>query len=543
MKSVFGWLARQGSLYILLVLAVAFASFALPLLRGGAQGGGMSIELMSPREISAKLARDKADALAAFEVKRESVRDYPAATVKAQLGRARAEHSEVSARLSLREGWFASVRPRAILERKKLELREAALRGEIGLLEAAGDKRALEADLRGAISPTASAVAAAGEKCDAANRAVRSFNSLNALDRSVGNVLHGEAERLTKTAYDACTEFSRQAKRRKEALQRIRELREKLAQAELAYANVGADAQRLLAQLRVDAVSRTLRGILFKAAILLTGIIATPFLIRLIFYFVLAPLAERRPAVRLRQSLDANAPLILAGPSATSAPVRLESGEELLVRQGYLQSTSSVGRKSTRAILDWRHPLSSLASGLVFLTCVEGDGETTTVSAIQDPFSEVTVLTLPAGAACVLQPRALAAVVEPAGQPVRITSHWRLGSLHAWLTLQLRYLMFHGPARLVIKGARGVRIERVERGRVFGQNQLVGFSPDLAYSVTRTETFWPYFLGLEQLLRDRIEAGEGVLILEEAPMAGRAGAHPRKGLEGAFDVMLKAVGL
>lgn len=144
---------------------------------------------------------------------------------------------------------------------------------------------------------------------------------------------------------------------------------------------------------------------------------------------------------------------------------------------------------------------------------------------------------------CVLQPRALAAVVQQAGSPIRITSHWRLGSLHAWLTLQLRYLMFHGPARLLIKGTRGVRLERVETGRVFGQEQLVGFSADLAYSVARTETFWPYFFGLEQLLKDKVESGGGLLIVEEAPLAGRAHGGPRKGLEGAADVMLKAVGL
>ena len=77
--------------------------------------------------------------------------------------------------------------------------------------------------------------------------------------------------------------------------------------------------------------------------------------------------------------------------------------------------------------------------------------------------------------------------------------------------MQLRYVVFHGPARLVVKGGRGVRVERAERGRIFGQDQLVGFSTDFAYSVTRTETFWPYFLGREQLLKDRVADGVGVL--------------------------------
>lgn len=46
-----------------------------------------------------------------------------------------------------------------------------------------------------------------------------------------------------------------------------------------------------------------------------------------------------------------------------------------------------------------------------------------------------------------------------------------------------------------------MRVERAERARVLGQDQVVRFSTDLAYSVTRTETFWPYFLGRDALQR------------------------------------------
>ena len=212
------------------------------------------------------------------------------------------------------------------------------------------------------------------------------------------------------------------------------------------------------------------------------------------------------------------------------------------MRQGYLQSTSTQGAKRTQALLDGRHPLSSLASGLSFLTRIVGEGETTTVSAVHDPLAEVAVLSLDKGDACVLHPRALVAVVQPADRPLRITSHWRLFSLHAWLTLQLRYLVFHGPCRLVLKGGRGIRVDGAESGRLFGPDQLVGFSLDLAYTVARTETFWPYFLGREALFKDRVDAGGGVLILEEAPMGGGRNG-PRKGLEGAFDVFLKAFGV
>jgi hypothetical protein len=126
---------------------------------------------------------------------------------------------------------------------------------------------------------------------------------------------------------------------------------------------------------------------------------------------------------------------------------------------------------------------------------------------------------------------------------MRITSHLRLFSLNAWLTMQLRFIVFHGPGCLVVRGGRGVRVEPAAAGRIFGQNQLVGFSADLAYSVTRTETFAPYLFGREQLFKDKVEQGAGILIIEEAPFAGRHGGEVRRGLEGAFDAGMKALGL
>jgi urease beta subunit len=132
-------------------------------------------------------------------------------------------------------------------------------------------------------------------------------------------------------------------------------------------------------------------------------------------------------------------------------------------------------------------------------------------------------------------------VVQPQGAPLQITSHWRIFSLPALLTWQWRYLAFHGPARLVVKGGRGVRIEPATRGRIVGEGQILGFSTDLAYAVIRSETFWPYFFGREALLKDRVEAGGGVLLIEEAPLAGKSGI--RRGIEGLADAALKLVGI
>jgi hypothetical protein len=40
----------------------------------------------------------------------------------------------------------------------------------------------------------------------------------------------------------------------------------------------------------------------------------------------------------------------------------------------------------------------------------------------------------------------LIGIILPQDQPVAISSHCRLVSLHAWLTLQLRFIVFGGPA-------------------------------------------------------------------------------------------------
>ena len=282
--------------------------------------------------------------------------------------------------------------------------------------------------------------------------------------------------------------------------------------------------------------------LLWPALWALVAIILTPFAIRTVFYWVLAPLAMLQRPIKL---LENAAPIPLpTDRSAVSKVISLRHGEELLVRQGFEQTVSLAGAKATQWLLDARHPLSSLVSGLYFLTRIRGTpGDTITVSATLDPFAEVALLTLPAGAAAVLQPRAIAGVVQPIATPLRITSHWRIGTLNAWLTWQLRFLVFHGPAEIILTGGRGVRIEPALAGRSIGQDQLIGFSAGIAYSTGRTETFVPYLFGREPLLKDRIAAGSGVLIAEEAPMAGRAKKGLRHGLEGAADAMLKVFGI
>ena len=229
--------------------------------------------------------------------------------------------------------------------------------------------------------------------------------------------------------------------------------------------------------------------------------------------------------------------------SAVSQPVVLEENQELLIQPEYLQSTSLQAKKKTQWLLNARIPFSSLLSGMFMLTRVGPAGaEPVVISATKDPLSEVGVIDLAEGAAFVCQPRSLAGVIQDRRHPIRITRHWRLGSLHAWLTLQLRFLVFHGPGQLVIKGCRGIRIESAGTGRLINQAATLGFSANLDYANTRCETFVSYWAGKEDLFNDLFTGGSGVYVYEEMPDLKRTTGVGRH-LEGFTDALLKIFGV
>ena len=147
--------------------------------------------------------------------------------------------------------------------------------------------------------------------------------------------------------------------------------------------------------------SNLLGAMKLAAGLIALGIVSN-YLIRVFCYFVLAPAVMRGRAIRLPVPAGASAHIPPADRSTTSVGVRLGAGEELLVRQDFLQTTSSAGSKGTQWFLNWRIPVTSMATGLWFLTRIRGEDEVTTVSAVKDPFAEVTVLALPEGASCVL---------------------------------------------------------------------------------------------------------------------------------------------
>ena len=286
------------------------------------------------------------------------------------------------------------------------------------------------------------------------------------------------------------------------------------------------------------------------AALLVLSAILLPVAIKAFFYFVLAPLAARLPPLSIARELqagDASLPLPPRGASrisAVSQALLLQPGQQMLIHPAYLQSSPVSSTKRTQWLLDWRFPLTSLAAGMAALTRLHSDvPASVTISASDDPLLEIAVVHLPAGSALVFQPRGLVGLVCDANQPLAISSHWRLGSLHAWLTLQLRFIVFRGPVTLIVRGCRGVRLERAGQGRAISQSATLGFTTDVLYSTMRSETFLPYLRGQQALLNDRFDGDHGVYLYEETPRHGKQPGKVGSWFEGLTDAILKVFGI
>lgn len=288
----------------------------------------------------------------------------------------------------------------------------------------------------------------------------------------------------------------------------------------------------------------------------LVGIMLLPIGVKAFLYFIVAPWAAGRPPIRLLPSasggilsrslegVEGTAGNGEGKMSAVSRAIVLAENQELLIQPDYLQSTSQHARKQTKWLLNASIPFASLLSGMFMLTRVSPAGsEPVVVSATKDPFSEVGIIDLAEGAAFVCQPRSLAGVIQDRSNPMRITRHWRLGSLQSWLTLQLRFLVFHGPGQLVMKGCRGIRIESAGTGRLINQAATLGFSANLAYANSRCETFVSYWTGKEDLFNDLFTGEAGVYVYEEMPDLKRSTGLTGRGLEGLTDAILKVFGV
>ena len=268
-----------------------------------------------------------------------------------------------------------------------------------------------------------------------------------------------------------------------------------------------------------DLMQNQLKQLAFQAFLILLALLLVPFLWKVAAYYVVAPVVQNSKPI----SLDEN-PAEVAKISVTSSHpaqrLHLNQGEVLLTRVDYLQGSMGSFDKSTKWLMDWRYPFSSLAAGLCILTKIQTSGEQTgdvTLSTQEDATEELAVVEIPAGLSLVFRPNFLIAVCHPADNPPRIRSKWVFRKLHAWVNLQFRYLIVDGPTRLVFSAQRGTQVEDVvdsALGRRVNTRLVVAFTPQLDYSPRRTETFISYLWGKSCLFDDYFQ-GSGTVIQQQ----------------------------
>jgi hypothetical protein len=254
-----------------------------------------------------------------------------------------------------------------------------------------------------------------------------------------------------------------------------------------------------------------------------------PTLRKLFLYFGFAPWVERGRPVRFQATAPA---LPEIGPSAVTAEVAVRAGERLWVKERFLQASDESLRRRTRALLDWRIPLTCAATGLVELVELAhagGDGASSvTLSRHNDPHCELTMVTLGEGASLILRPSYLAGVLLPPDGRCRIRRRWQIFRWQAWVTCQIRFFEFSGPCRLIVAGSRGVRAERLHErsgdatpARRTNQDATIGFTPNLDYRPVRAETFWSYYRGMNPLFDD-LFVGRGIFLCQQVAGEGEA---------------------
>lgn len=316
-------------------------------------------------------------------------------------------------------------------------------------------------------------------------------------------------------------------------------------------------AERLAAKNYLWQAYQAVRPVLPTALAVLMGWWLVPAAIRTFFYYVLAPQAARLPPIVISPINTTGTGAGAIAPSsqqrsardgsvisAVSQTFRLTADQEMLIRPDYCQSQPAGVDVTTKILFNWHNWLTSIAAQLWMLkrlrTALPAD---IVVSSTADALDEVALLVIAPGQAMVLQPRGLVGMMYQTGQRPTIRSHWRLGTLHAWLTLQLRYLAFEGPATLIVKGCRGVRLENALSGRTISQDATLGFSANARYATVRAEPFIPYLRGKQPLFHDTFSGPDACCLYEEVPRTTRPNGGKQNPLEALLNASLKAFGI
>lgn len=283
-----------------------------------------------------------------------------------------------------------------------------------------------------------------------------------------------------------------------------------------------------------EIVGPKIRSALQWALVLWLSLVLGPPIVKTIVFYTLAPWVERAQPVIVGEATDRGVPTCTV--SAPAQKIVLMPGEEMVAKEDYLQGNKEGLAKSTCWVWRWKFPVSSLLCGLVMLTRIrhlgrEGEvAKTLTFSHQEDGMVEVAVITLGEGQELVFRPTFLAGLIYEQGSRPEIRSKWVFGKLHSWVTLQFRYFVVTGPARLVLVAGRGVQEEVItdsDDAFRINRNLTIAFTPALHYRSRRAETLMAYLRGKNPLFDDDF-SGDGRLYNQQVASIEGAGKDAEK---------------
>ena len=295
----------------------------------------------------------------------------------------------------------------------------------------------------------------------------------------------------------------------------------------------------------LDELFITVKGHFYTAIGVLIAVILLPYLFSFTAYYLIAPIAQKRFSQKLFP--NSNGTINLIHPPEINLQLNLMTGEELYIKPELLKNSPENASIESKAFLSNRYPLSCIASGMYGLTKVavtEAENVMLTSGEYKGIVSKISMIEIPNGTSIILQPRTLVGVIQSADRPIKITRHWRLFSLSSWMTFQLRYLVFHGPCQLILRGNGGINLVDVSDDKGVITDSVKGFSGNLNYSVARSPTFYAFLTNKQKLFKCRFDQASGVVI-QESLDDGTGGAFGNSGntLKRLSEAILKALGL
>lgn len=258
----------------------------------------------------------------------------------------------------------------------------------------------------------------------------------------------------------------------------------------------------------------------------LVGVVLLPYVLRTMIYYGLMAGITRAKAMQLVPPMGGGS--VTCSEAERTLRVRLAQGQVLRARAAAVRPLAP-GVSKTQWWYDWRMPFVSAAAGMVILTRVRASDDSGPVElTLAPPGADaadryVMRVDLRQHTGVVIHPRHLLAVQGD----LKIRRHWRLASIHAWATGQLRYLVVEGTGALFLEGVGDLRAEPLQgQARQESPGAIVLWDARLSYRARRTETFVPYLLQGDRLVEVVFE-GDGVFVWQKCDTATGVGPVQR----------------